>query len=619
MNMANSQTSVVTQHLRTLVLLRDGAGLTDGQLLEDYLRRHDEAALAALVRRHGPMVWGVCRRVLRNYQDAEDAFQATFLVLVRKAASVLPREMVANWLYGVAHQTALKARATTVKRKARETQVTEMPEPAVTEQQLWYELQPVLDRELSRLPDKYRVAIVLCDLEGKTRKEAARQLGVPQGTLAARLARGRVRLAKQLARHGLAVSGGSLAVVLAHNAASASAPTSVVFCTIKAASLVAAGHAAAGLVSAKVTALTEGVLKTMLLTKLKVATVVLGMAVMLVLAAPGMLTFAQQDAGKPARTPAVSTPEDKLEGKRTGWREAFVLKHEHPVNIVACSADWIAAGDEGGNLFIYDAKTGKDRRLQIKGGKEEGLTASVDGLQFTPDGKRLFAITQGRRTVCMLNLAKSDKPSPGLSSDDLAFIGVSADGQTWMENHGGKVLNIRGNVWTVPGAGGEYETIAFAAEVSHAVLCPHDKWLAVVTADEKLRIHDRALLTETHTIPLAKQTVNAVQFSKDGTRIAVVGSGSFAKVYDPENGKEVAALKGHRGIIFCVAFSPDGKTIVTGGDDNVARVWDAVTGKPLAVLEGHKDSVRSVAFDPSGEMLITGSADKTVKIWRLTK
>jgi len=131
--MANNQMSEVLQHLRRAALLRDGAGLTDGQLLEDYLRRREEAALAALVRRHGPMVWGVCRRVLRNYHDAEDAFQATFLVLVRKAASVVPREMVVNWLYGVAHQTALKARATTAKRGTRERQVTQMPEPAATD------------------------------------------------------------------------------------------------------------------------------------------------------------------------------------------------------------------------------------------------------------------------------------------------------------------------------------------------------------------------------------------------------------------------------------------------------------------------------------------------------
>src|SRR5438445_4118513 len=211
----------VIQHLLRIVLLREGAGRTDGQLLEDYISRRDEAALAALVHRHGPMVWGVCRRVLRNHHDAEDAFQATFLVFVRKVASIASRELVANWLYGVAHQTALKARATAARRKERERQMTEMPEPAVMEQGLWRDLQPLLDEELSRLPDKYRSLIVMCDLEAKPRKEVARQLSCPEGTVAGRLARARTMLARRLAKRGVELSGGALAVVLSLNAAAA--------------------------------------------------------------------------------------------------------------------------------------------------------------------------------------------------------------------------------------------------------------------------------------------------------------------------------------------------------------------------------------------------------------
>ena len=144
-----------------------------------------------------------------------------------------------------------------------------MPEPAVAQQDLWHDLQPLLDEELSRLPDKYRAVIVLCDLEGKTRKEAARQLGCPEGTVASRLARARAMLAKRLARRGVGLSGGALAAVLSQNAASAGVPASVVSSTIKAASLLAAGSDGTGVISAKVAALTEGVLKAMLMTKLK--------------------------------------------------------------------------------------------------------------------------------------------------------------------------------------------------------------------------------------------------------------------------------------------------------------------------------------------------------------
>ncbi len=281
--MATNERSKVIQHLRRVALCKDGAGLTDAQLLQEYLIRREEAALAALVRRHGPMIWGVCRRILHNYHDAEDAFQATFLVFVRKAASIASPELLANWLYGVAHQTALKARATAAKRKTREMQVKDMPEPpAAIENDLWNELQPILDQELSRLSDKYRSAIVLCDLEGKTRREAARHLGVPEGTLAARLARGRKLLAMRLARHGLAVSCGSLATALESNTASASVPNLIVGSTIKAASLLATGQAAAaGGISIKAVALMEGVLKAMFLSKLKIATaLVLGIGLL---------------------------------------------------------------------------------------------------------------------------------------------------------------------------------------------------------------------------------------------------------------------------------------------------------------------------------------------------
>jgi RNA polymerase sigma factor (sigma-70 family) len=269
--MATSAISELLQRLRGTAVPGDGAGTTDGELLERFVTARDQAAFAALVQRHAPMVWGVCRRLLPRHHDAEDAFQATFLVLVRKAASVVPRALVANWLYGVAHRTALNARAAAAGRGMRERQVTPMPEPAEREQHLWRDLQPLLDEELSRLPTKYRVVLVLCDLEGKTRKDAAHQLGVPEGTLSGRLSRGRALLARRLARHGVAVSGGILAAVLSENLLSAgTVPTVVMGRVIHTASLLAAGHAVTGVVPAKVAALTEGVIRTMLLMKLRI-------------------------------------------------------------------------------------------------------------------------------------------------------------------------------------------------------------------------------------------------------------------------------------------------------------------------------------------------------------
>ena len=240
---------------------------TDAQLLARFVADRDEAAFASLVRQHGPMVLGVCRRVLHDLHEAEDAFQATFLVLARKAGSIRKPELLANWLYGVAYRTSLKAKSTAAKRQARERQVVNMT-AAVREENSLDDLQLLLDEELSRLPDKYRLPIVLCGLEGKTNEEAARQLGCPRETIATRLARGRERLRLRLTRRGLALS----ALVLAGEwSASFAAPVSVPLmdATIRAGISLAAHSTTVAGVSATVVSLTEGVLKSMYYAKLK--------------------------------------------------------------------------------------------------------------------------------------------------------------------------------------------------------------------------------------------------------------------------------------------------------------------------------------------------------------
>jgi RNA polymerase sigma factor (sigma-70 family) len=248
--------------------LTDENSLSDAQLLERFLAVRDEAAFAALVRRHGPMVLGVCRRVLHHHHDAEDAFQATFLVLAKKAAAVR-RESLGGWLYTVAYRAALEARAAAARRSARERQVEDMPHPEVPPAEV-HDWRPLLDRELHGLPPKYRSAVVLCNLEGKTRKEAALELGVAEGTLSSRLATARALLARRLARGGVALSGGILAVELAHGA-TAAVPAPLLSSTVQAATMIAAGQAAA--LATPAAGVMKGVLKAMLLTKLKLVVV----------------------------------------------------------------------------------------------------------------------------------------------------------------------------------------------------------------------------------------------------------------------------------------------------------------------------------------------------------
>jgi RNA polymerase sigma factor (sigma-70 family) len=272
----------VSQRILRLAFQWDGGDLTDAQLLDLFLSRHDERAFEALIYRHGPMVMGVCRRTLGCVEDAEDAFQATFLVLVRRARSIKPRGMVGNWLHGVAYRTAMKAKVMRVRRVARERRAREMARPDARQEEVWEQLSPLIDKELNGLPEYYRSAVILCDLEGMSRKEAAHKLGWSEGTLSGRLARARALLARRLSRTGLSISGGALAVLLSEQAASACLSSSVVASTSKAAILMTTGQATiSGLVSANVLSLTNGVLKAMLLTKLKITTLaLLGVAVL---------------------------------------------------------------------------------------------------------------------------------------------------------------------------------------------------------------------------------------------------------------------------------------------------------------------------------------------------
>jgi RNA polymerase sigma factor (sigma-70 family) len=298
--MATHRLSKVLKHLQRTLVPPDECALTDGQLLARFAPGGDEGAFAALLRRHGPMVLGVCRRVLRHEQDAEDAYQATFLVLARKASSLRRREGVGSWLYGVAYRTARDARRLRARRAAVERQVDELPHPAVgpEEPQDWRHL---LDRELNRLPERLRAPVVLCELEGKSRREAARELGLPEGTLSSRLATARRVLARRLSRPVGAPTPAYL-------------PPALFLSTKKAALLVASGRGAVATVaSAQVAALTEGVLKTMFLAKLKtVAVVVVCGVAALGLGTGGVLYQARAGApGDPQAQAAAQPQKDK--------------------------------------------------------------------------------------------------------------------------------------------------------------------------------------------------------------------------------------------------------------------------------------------------------------------
>src|SRR5262245_19508516 len=274
--MASARTHPLLRFLRGIAASPPPGEDPDRQLLRRFVAAADEGAFRALVQRYGPLVLGVCTRVLDSEHDAEDAFQATFLVLVRKAGAIRAPERLGPWLYGVAYRTALKAKAAASKRRRLEKPLGDLAYPTVADDLAWRDLRPVLDEEVGRLPRKYREPFVLCYVEGLTNEQAARVLGCPPGTVFSRLAWARQRLRRALRRRGLGLAAGALATAPSPGQAQAAVPTPVVASTSDAAMAFAAGTAAsAARIPAQAAALARGVLRAMLMTRLKLTAAVL--------------------------------------------------------------------------------------------------------------------------------------------------------------------------------------------------------------------------------------------------------------------------------------------------------------------------------------------------------
>lgn len=304
--MVNRQFGGVLPFLRRLIGTRVASELTDGELLARFVERQDEAAFETLLRRHGPTVLGVCRRLLFDPQEVEDAFQATFLVLIRRAGDLGRRELVGNWLYGVAYRTAVRARAQAMRRHQRHTPMDDVAgreEPCPLHRE---EMGSLIDQEVHRLPDKYRVPFVLCAIEGRTNEQAAEELGLPKGTIATRLARARARLRARLERRGVALTalltlllGDSLRAAVPHPLAAATTASALAAATGKTLTVIAAVPAA----------LAGAVLRELFLVKVRaVATAVIALGVALSGGVVGLSNLPQLIPA--AATRAEVTPRD---------------------------------------------------------------------------------------------------------------------------------------------------------------------------------------------------------------------------------------------------------------------------------------------------------------------
>ena len=360
--MTRGAVATVLGHLHGLIGPPPDEESTDRQLLERFVAGGDEAAFALLVGRHGRLVYNLGLRILRNAADAEDAFQATFLVLARKAAAIRNRDALASWLYGVAFRISVRAKAQAPRHEPSLGEEADMAQPDPANQAAWRELQPLLDHELDRLPEKFKILLLLCYFEGKSNEEAARQLGWPSGTVKGRLARARELLRQRLGRRGLTLSIGTVIGFLSQEAMAAPLPSRLVRSTISATAQVVAGTATpAGTVSARTVALTKGELHSMFIAKLRIMTAV---AVVASVGAWASVAGYQAWAERPSAA-AVSAFLDEPEANAE--QNAAKPAAADPAKQEGFEGRWTAKIEVGDKSLLVRIELQKDDKSQWKG------------------------------------------------------------------------------------------------------------------------------------------------------------------------------------------------------------------------------------------------------------
>ncbi len=649
----------------------------DAALLGRYVARRDPAAFEALVARHGPMVLRVCRRVLGHEADAEDAFQATFLVLARKAQSVRPAGALAAWLHGVACRIALGARTAAARRRRREGAEVDIappdPHPDPLAELTAREALRTLDEEVRRLPEAYRLPVVLCCLEGLSQEEAARQLGWAPGSLKGRLERGRKRLHDRLARRGLCLAAG-LALAEVGRVSAAGPAAALTAATVKAA-------AGAGDVPARVAALAEGGLRWLAPAKVKCGLVLL---LAVGTATAGLAAWArhaparEQPDDTPAANPPVSARRaeqartdlygDPLPPGAVARLGSLRLYHGQQVQHVTLSPDgkWVVSTAQDGNR-LWGAATGRERPLRtelrqaavfatrdklvavakqnldvqlwdVLADKKVGalLPAAQVGqlpetlhlfspfgspLALSPDGGALVICNTGPGggTVlrfCDVAAGRVEEPvavkEGGVGAMRLVF---SDDGKTLVLQCNDSTVHV----WDVAGRREKVASPAAPGDFGGAVaLSPDGETLATAPfAGKRVRLWDTRTLKERPALlKQPNEFVGPVGFSPDGKQLVVAYShGPTVRVWDLAARKEARRFRGKSSQVFYTAFSADGKYLA-GGDGEGVTFWDAATGKFRHDF-GHTYMVDSVHFSPDGRRVASGAAytDNVVRVW----
>ncbi|MBY0526542.1 MAG: sigma-70 family RNA polymerase sigma factor [Gemmataceae bacterium] len=644
--MANGHLGGVLRHLQKLIRGSQAGSLTDRQLLERFARERDQGAFTALVERHGPLVMGVCRRVLANAADAEDAFQATFLVLARKAGGRSWQESVGNWLYGVAWRTAIKARTRAQRRRAHERHAP--VKPAVEPDHDFPDLRPVLDQELQHLPDRYRAPLVLCYLQGRSTEEAARELGCPFGTVSSRLARGRDLLRARLARRGVQVSAGALTTALVEQATASALPSALIALTSQSALAFAVGPTAGG-VAGPVASLAEGVLQAMFWARWKLTALVV--LALVALAAPATLLF-QRDASAgamPADTPeapkAANAPMPRLDDfgdplPPGALARRGTLRYRPPggANVVAYSPDGKLLATRNSwslhpSVRVWEAETGREVcRIALQS------PSDVRAIAFAADGKSMV-FADRRQAIPVVDTA-SGKPigqfgryldgtehltprivheglrPPEGSVERRLFEGHQQPVNALTISPDGKLLasaaeDIR--IWDavtrkpirqIKTVGMSVPFLAFTADSK--VLA----WggLGRPNGNSRVSLYEVATGKElTHIVLEDEFDLTALVLSRDGRQVAVEDERHNVQVLEMPSGKLRTRFKYQAGANGSgpLAFSADGRTLFVGSSEGV-HVWDLDATKELRRMRCVGGYGQALALTPDGKTLAVG-------------
>jgi RNA polymerase sigma factor (sigma-70 family) len=588
--MAGTPLSFVLRQFHRLVRAGPDEETADGRLLQRFVEEHEEAAFATLVGRHGPMVLAACRRLLDEH-DAEDAFQATFLILARQAHTLKRRPSVGAWLHRVACRVALRCRQVEARRRGAQPLTQAMPSPDPAAEASRTELRALMDEELQELPEKYRAPLVLCYLEGATYTEAARALGCAEGTVSGRLARARMLLRRRLTQRGLPVAESVLLTALAQGAASA-VPSALATATLRTAVQVSAG--AAPTVSGSVLALAEAAGQTLgavrmatpVLMALAVTVLSVGVGLALHRAGaagngsevenPGVDAAVQVGALKEGKGTAQATPRagegpvdvygDPLPKGAVARLGTLRLRGERPTRAVRLSHDgkvlawW---GQTGGTVHLAEVATGRElRRLDTE-------SDAVLAVRFN-EGRRALTVVSASTTVLR----------GWVFGDEKRLL--------WTLNHDFNVLSA-----------------AFGPDGQHLAVATHDGWIRLRRTSTGHELKKWKGFAANRT---------ALAFSPNGRQLAagcgpaLAGGGKqqpgVVRLWEVGSGRGLGELPGMQAVAG-LAFAPDGKTLAVGYQPQYLWLWDLAT--QTRVQSGFSPDGNIPAFAPEGKLLAVGS------------